>query len=123
MQPEEIATNSKQYLHRLDDASSIERINALQQLQNLCRAAPDVVGNLALHRIFKFLYEQNITEECMETLDVIIRLIKIKNDDISRTNVELILSSVSNVELLLDLLEHEDLTVGEYINLTICCAL
>lgn len=112
MQSDEIATNATQYLHRLDDASSIERINALQQLQNLCRAAPDVIGSLALHRIFKFLYEQNIAEECMETLDVIIRLIKIKSDDISRNNVDMILSNISNVDLLLDLLEHEDLTVG-----------
>ena len=113
MQDEEVKSTVKQYLHRLDDSSSIERVNALQQLQNLSRSSPDIVGHLAIPRIFKFLYEQNIAEECMETLDVIVRLInKSRNNDASLANVNMILSSSSNIELLLDLLEHEDLTVG-----------
>ena len=112
MQSGDTISTVHQYLHRLDDNSSIERVNALQQLQNLSRSVPDLVGQLVIPRIFKFLYEQNNTEECMETLDVIVRLLTRKNNDASIQNVNLVLSTSSNIELLLDLLEHDDLTVG-----------
>lgn len=112
----EIATTIKQLLNRLEDSSSSERLNAIQELQALARTSPDYVGDLSLQRIFKFLYEQASPEEYQETLDLVIRLVKCREINVASANVNKILSESANIELLLDLLEHQDLTVAVMAN-------
>jgi hypothetical protein len=102
----------RQLAHRLESSSSSERIDALSELQTLARTSPDVVGEIALLKTFDLLKEQSSPEEYCEALDLTLRLIKCRNKDIAITNTGLILSDRANVELLLDLLEHSDLTVG-----------
>lgn len=101
-----------QLASRLENATSIERVYALQELQSHARAAPEIVGSLSLRKILDFLQEQGSAEEYQEALDVIYRLVKCKDQRASAANAGIILGDVNAVELLLDLLNHEDLTVG-----------
>lgn len=102
----------KQLAHRLESASSSERIDALSELQVLARSSPDLVGEIALLKTFNLLKEQSSSEEYCEALDLTYKLVKCRNKEIGLANTKLLLSDVTNVELLLDLLEHADLTVG-----------
>lgn len=102
----------KQLAHRLESASSNDRIDALQELQSLARSSPDLVGEIALKKTFELLREQSSAEECCEALDLTYRLVKCRDKEIAKKNTSIILSDIANVELLLDLLEHVDLTVG-----------
>lgn len=102
----------KQLAHRLESASSSDRIDALQELQSLARNAPDLVGEYALKKTFDLLREQSSAEEYAEALDLTSKLIKCRDKKIALANTKIILEDVGNVELLLDLLEHNDLTVG-----------
>lgn len=52
------------------------------------------------------------TEEIIESLELISKLVKTKQENGSELNTKLILTEMSQVELLLDLLEHEDVLVG-----------
>lgn len=108
-----IATTAKQLVGRLEDATSSERIDALLELQTLAKTDGRVVGELTLQRVLDFLREQGSTEEYQESLDLIYKLVKnVRDPTTSKKNSSIILANISNVELLLDLLEHEDLTVG-----------
>lgn len=70
------------------------------------------VGEYALKQILDFLKQQGSTEEYQEALDLMYRLIKLRDQDYAKKNTTIILEDYSNVELFLDLLDHEDLTVG-----------
>ncbi len=102
----------KQLAHRLESTSSPERIEALQELQSLARSEPASVGEHALSKCFKILREQSNPEEYAEALDLASRLINCRDRNAARNNTSIILSDSGNVELLLELLEHEDLTVS-----------
>lgn len=102
----------KQLSGRLEASSSIERVDALSELQGLSRSAPDLVGEHALPAVLQILRSQGTAEEYSEALDLLSRLINTKDRDIARANTARILGSEGNVELLLDLLEHSDLMVG-----------
>lgn len=102
----------KQLTHRLESSSPNDRIDALQELQTLARSSPDLVGEIALNKSFNLLREQFSPEEYTEVLDLTSRLIHNKDVNASKKNTSIILSDIENVELLLDLLEHSDLTVG-----------
>jgi hypothetical protein len=108
----QVAVTIKQFTDRLQNATSSERLVALQELQGLARSEPAIVGECALQRVLDFLKEQGSTEEYQESLDLIDRLVKCRDRTAAAANTSIILSSVSNIELLLDLLEHQDLTVG-----------
>ena len=96
-----------QLSNRLSSASySNERVDALQELH------PDAVGELTLKKVLDFLRDQDDIEECQEALDLISRLIKCRDKLISKLNTDIVLDDHKNVELLLDLLNHEDLTIG-----------
>jgi len=102
-----------QLSNRLSSSSySNERVDALQELQGLSRSHPDVVGELTLRKVLEFLKDQDDTEECQEALDLVSRLIKCRDKAVSKLNTDIILDDHNNVELLLDLLNHEDLTIG-----------
>lgn len=107
-----IVVGVRQLVNRLENATSSERLDALQELQTLTRTEAPLVGECALQKVLDFLKEQGSTEEYQECLDLIDRLIKSKDKGAAITNTNIILSSTGNIELLLDLLEHEDLTVG-----------
>eukprot|EP00981_Chlorochromonas_danica_P004341 scaffold867_cov176-Ochromonas_danica.AAC.28 len=102
----------KQLAHRLESTSSNERLEALSELQSLSRNDPINVGEQALLKAFKILREQSNPEEYCEALDLTSRLISCSDKTAARRNSDLILSDGGNVELLLELLEHSDLTVG-----------
>jgi hypothetical protein len=102
----------KQLVNRLEDASSGDKLDALQELQNLAKNEARVVGHYSLQRIFDFLREQGSSEEYQESLDLVYRLLKNKDKDAALANNAIVLSDIKNIELLLDLLEHEDLTIG-----------
>ena len=67
-----------QLASRLENATSIERIDALQELQSHARTAPEIVGSLSLKKVLDFLQEQGSAEEYQEALDLIYRLVKCK---------------------------------------------
>lgn len=102
----------KQLAHRLESTSSAERIEALGELQSLARSDPATVGEHALQKGFKILREHSNPEEYAEALDLTSRLIGCHDKNAARNNSQIILSDAGNVELLLELLEHEDMTVG-----------
>ena len=101
-----------QLASRLENATSIERIDALQELQSHARTAPEIVGSLSLKKVLDFLQEQGSAEEYQEALDLIYRLVKCKDQRAAKANTDIILDDGNAIELLLDLLNHEDLTVG-----------
>lgn len=102
----------KQLAFRLENATSIERIDALQELQSITKTEPDVVGAISLQKVLDLLREHGSSDEYQEALDLIYRLIKCKDKGAAKANSTLILSEQSNIELMLDLLEHEDLMIG-----------
>lgn len=102
----------KQLAHRLESTVSSERVEALQELQTLGRSDPASVGDIALASGFKILREHGNPEEYTEALDLTSRLISCSDKTVARKNSSIILADARNIELLLELLEHEDLTVG-----------
>jgi hypothetical protein len=102
----------KRLVNRLEDATSTERLDALIELQTFARNDAQIVGEYALQKVLDMLKEQGSAEEYQESLDLIDRLIKNRNKDAVIANSGIILSVTGNIELLLDLLEHENLTVG-----------
>jgi hypothetical protein len=101
----------KQLTSRLENATSSERLDALQELQTLARTEAKLIGEYSLQKVIDFLKEQGSAEEYQESLDLIDRLLKTRDKIVAAANAGKILSSIGNVEILLDLLEHEDLTV------------
>ena len=111
MAPDQIVAVN-QLASRLENATSVERIDALQELQSHARTAPEIVGSLSLKKVLDFLQEQGSAEEYQEALDLIYRLVKCKDQRAAKANTDIILDDGNAIELLLDLLNHEDLTVG-----------
>jgi hypothetical protein len=93
----------RQLTSRLENATSSERLDALQELQTLARSEAKLVGDHALQNVLDFLKEQGSAEEYQESLDLIDRLIKTRDKNAAATNTSIILSNVGNVELLLGL--------------------
>jgi len=112
MAPPSVLITVQQLVGRLENATSSERLDALQELQMLARAEARLVGEYALQKVLDFLKDQGSSEEYQEALDLIDRLIKNRDKDAALANTDIVLASSSNVELLLDLLEHRDATVG-----------
>jgi hypothetical protein len=107
-----VETTVKQLTNRLEDASSTEKLDALSELQTLARSDAYTVGQISLQRVLDFLREQVSAEEYEETLDLIYRLLHSKDTNAANSNTSILLADANNIDLLLDLLEHEDLTVG-----------
>lgn len=91
----------RQLTSRLENATSSERLDALQELQTLARSEAKLVGDHALQNVLDFLKEQGSAEEYQESLDLIDRLIKTRDKNAAAANTSIILSNVGNVELLL----------------------
>ena len=103
-----VSANAKQLISRLEDATSSERSASLLELQSLARNSADIIGDIAIQRVLDFLRERGSTEEYQESLDLIYKLVKRGRDQtISKLISRIIWSNLRNVELLLDLLEHE----------------
>jgi hypothetical protein len=102
----------KRLVNRLENATSTERLVALTELQTFARNDAQIVGEYALQKVLDLLKEQGSAEEYQESLDLIDRVIKNRDKNAVIANSGIILSVTGNIELLLDLLEHEDLTVG-----------
>jgi len=65
-----------------------------------------------LQKLIEILKDQASSEEYQEALELISRLVKNKDRIAAASNTSIVLSDISNVELLLDLLEHQDAIVG-----------
>jgi hypothetical protein len=91
----------RQLTNRLENATSSERLDALQELQILTRSDAKSVGEYALQSVLDVLKEQGSSEEYQESLDLIDRLIKTRDKSAAIANSRIILSVVGNVELLL----------------------
>lgn len=105
----------RQLSSRLENATSSERIEALEGLQSIAKQSPQssqLVGEFALKRVLDFLKEQGSSEEYEEALDLIYKLIKNRDKSVAKANTNIVLAATERVELLLDLLEHEDLLIG-----------
>jgi len=94
------------------DATTSERLEALEQLQGLGKAQPVLVCQVALGKAFEILQDGRSAEESQEALELIHGLVSHRSREAALANTASLLSERNNVELLLYLLEHEDLTVG-----------
>lgn len=106
------AITVKQIASRLENATSLERIDALQELQTIAKQSPEIVGEHSLQKVLDFLKAQGSSEEYQEALDLIYRLVKCRDKSAAQKNTAIVLGDARSVELLLELLEHEDLMVG-----------
>ena len=70
------------------------------------------MAKLTLQKIIELLKEQGDADEYMEALEVITKLLECKDSTVASNNSALILSTAGNVELFLDLLEHDDPLIG-----------
>ena len=107
----------RQLGNRLESATSgDERIDALRELQHISRNYPEEVGDHCMRAVLELLQEQGGYEEYMEALDLILRLINSKNTSAASLNTARILAepgkSSDNVDILLELLAHDDMTIG-----------
>ena len=91
----------RQLTNRLENATSSERLNSLQELQIIARSEPKLVGEYSLQSVLDFLKEQGSPEEYQECLDLIDRLIKTRDKSAAIANTGIVLSAAGNVELLL----------------------
>jgi hypothetical protein len=109
---QQVVQSIRQLAARLEDATSSERIQSLEDLQTLSKQHPSQVCEIALRSLLDVLQERGSAEEYLETLNVLDILIKTSDSAISLKNVNSILSEGGSVEMLLDLLDHSDSTVG-----------
>ena len=91
----------KQLTSRLENSTTSERLDTLQELQTLARTEAKLIGEYALQRVLDFLREQGSADEYQEILDLIDRLIKTRDRSAALENTGIILSRIGNVELLL----------------------
>eukprot|EP01035_Chromulina_nebulosa_P016850 gene16850-22335_t len=101
-----------QFANRLEDASTNERMEAISKLNQFAKANAGIVGDHSIIKLLNILREQGSLEEYQDVLELLNRLISSKDISAARNNTTIILSDNRNVDLLLDLLEHEDYTVG-----------
>ena len=85
---------------------------SLPATQQLARLHPRLVCQEALPCILQVLQDRASSEEYTECLYVLDSLVKCKDPAATAANAEQILEDSSNAELLLDLLEHADPTIG-----------
>lgn len=99
---------------RLDSGTNqSERLQALKELQNLAKKHPDDVGAAALRKILDLLRRgDGNDEENQDILDLVFRLVEIRGNTAAVLNTSIVLADVSNVEVLLDMLEHKDILIG-----------
>ncbi len=107
-----LVSSVRNLANRLENATAVERIDALTELQSLARTESSLVGVHALQKVLYMLREQGSTEEYQEALDLINRLVTTRDHTASMENIAIIMHDTSNIELFIDLLEHEDITVG-----------
>ena len=101
----------KQLISRLDNArNSNERLETLEKINAFCRSNAEL-GVQFLTRIVELLHDEGTAEETQECLDIIFKLMKFDPSQ-NHNNIIALLQDSSNVELLLDMLEHENITVA-----------
>lgn len=101
-----------QLADRLEDASSNERLEAIQSLHQLAKSYGSLVGECSMNKLLDLLREHGSVDEYQDILDLIIRLLSKKDQMTATINAKLILSGNRNIDVFLDLLEHDDITVG-----------
>lgn len=97
---------------RLEDSTKDERLKALSELQTIAKRESHLVAELSTQSLMEALQEQGEAEEYAEVLSVFDILVKAEEDDVAFANLEILLQDRVNVEVLLELLEHTDMTVS-----------
>ena len=77
-------------------------------VQSFAKKNCQEVGKHTLQIVVELLKENGEPDEYIDALDLISRLVNPKYGDDARENATILLDDVMTVELLLDLLEHED---------------
>ena len=103
----------KKLANRLENAASVqERLVALQELQSLAKTEAEEIGIYALQIVIDQLTHAEDSDEYLEILDLLEKLEKLKNKEVNIKNSKSILSESRNVETLLELMGHEDITIS-----------
>lgn len=105
----------KKLANRLENASSMhDRLSALVELQNLSKVENNAmeIGTYALQIVLDQLMHCDTSEEYVEILDLMEKLINSKNKEANIKNSKSILSESRNVETLLELMCHENGTTS-----------
>lgn len=97
---------------RLEDSTKDERLKALSELQTIAKRESHLVAELSTQSLMEALQEQGEAEEYAEVLSVFDILVKAEEDDVAFANLEILLQDRVNVDVLLELLEHTDMTVS-----------
>lgn len=97
---------------RLEDSTKDERLKALSELQTIARRESKLVAELSTQSLMEALQEQGEAEEYAEVLSVFDILLKTDEEGVAFANLEILLQDRVNVEVLLELLEHSDMTVS-----------
>ena len=101
----------KQLISRLDNArNSSERLETLERINTFCRSNAEQ-GLQFLSRLIELLHDESSEDETQECLDILFKLMKFDPSQ-NHQNITTLLQDTSNVELLLDMLEHENITVA-----------
>lgn len=114
---EELTIQVRQLANRLESHSTTEKSEALSELLSLSRKNSELVGKYSIPHLFNILKENITFDEYLECLDLISSLISKNSSEPdpsspSSINALLILDDPNNLDLLLELLEHSDLTIG-----------
>lgn len=105
--------NIKKLANRLENASSVtERLGALTELQTLAKTDAEEVGLYALQIVIDQLTHATESEEYLEILDLMEKLVRSKNKDVNVKNSKSILAESRNVETLLELMGNDDITIS-----------
>jgi len=105
--------NIKKLANRLENASSVtERLAALTELQSLAKTEAEEVGLYALQIVIDQLTHATESEEYLEILDLMEKLVRSKNKEVNVKNSKSILAESRNVETLLELMGHDDITIS-----------
>jgi hypothetical protein len=101
----------KQFMMDIDQNNSFI-LYLFDVFQALAKSNPADVGETSLQVVLDLLRDHGTAEEYQECLELLSILIKNGNESISQENANYLVAESSNVELLLDLLEHEDGLIG-----------
>ena len=111
--PENVTTTIKKLANRLENAATAQdRAIALKGLQALAKSDAEEIGLYALQIVIDQLTRTDDTDEYIDILELMELLVKSKNTEANIKNSKSILSESRNVETLLELMGHDNMTIS-----------
>ena len=108
-----VTTTIKKLANRLENAASYQdRSSALKGLQSLAKSEAEEIGSCALQIVIDQLTRTDDTDEYIDILELMQMLVKSKNVEANIKNSKSILSEIRNVETLLELMGHDNMTIS-----------